>query len=74
VASELDYSIENTITLSIQATDSADNISEPTSVVININEVAEDEVQNGNDDDSGSLLWLTLLLAPLSVLRRFKKK
>ncbi|MEL0647441.1 ExeM/NucH family extracellular endonuclease [Pseudoalteromonas agarivorans] len=74
VASELDYSVENTITLSIQATDSADNISEPTSVVININEVAEDEVQNDNDDDSGSLLWLTLLLAPLSVLRRFKKK
>ncbi|MBQ4859755.1 ExeM/NucH family extracellular endonuclease [Pseudoalteromonas sp. MMG007] len=67
VASELDYSVENTITLSIQATDSANNVSEPTSVVININEVQ-------NDDDSGSLLWLTLLLAPLSVLRRLKKK
>jgi len=65
VAGELNSGIE---TLSVQAKDSAGNISESVTVTINVTETSDD------DDDSGSLFWLSLLLAPLSIVRRFKKK
>ena len=68
VAGELDFDAEGTITLSVQAKDSVDNVSESVTVTINVTEASSD------DDDSGSLLWLSLLLAPLSIVRRFKKK
>ncbi|CAM3063651.1 ExeM/NucH family extracellular endonuclease [Pseudoalteromonas distincta] len=68
VTGELDFDVESTIALSVQAKDSADNISDSVAVTINITEASSD------DDDSGSLLWLSLLLAPLSIVRRFKKK
>ena len=68
VTGELDFDVESTIALSVQAKDSADNVSDSVTVTINITEASSD------DDDSGSLLWLSLLLAPLSIVRRFKKK
>ncbi|WMS90932.1 ExeM/NucH family extracellular endonuclease [Pseudoalteromonas sp. HL-AS1] len=68
VTGELDFDVESTIALSVQAKDSADNVSDSVAVTINITETSSD------DDDSGSLLWLSLLLAPLSIVRRFKTK
>ena len=71
IASDLNSDSESTITLAVQAKDSAGNTSETTTVVIQVNEVVIDD---NDDNDSGSLFWLTLLLAPISVMRRFKKK
>ena len=69
VASEVDYEFENRITLTVQAEDSVGNVSEAQTVVVRVNNLRGDD-----DNDSGSLLWLSLLLAPLSLVRRFKKK
>ncbi|ASM51526.1 hypothetical protein PESP_a3767 [Pseudoalteromonas espejiana DSM 9414] len=69
VASDVDYEFENRITLTVQAEDSVGNVSEAQTVVVRVNNLRGDD-----DNDSGSLLWLSLLLAPLSVMRRFKKK
>ncbi|GAA79862.1 ExeM/NucH family extracellular endonuclease [Pseudoalteromonas sp. BSi20495] len=69
VAGELDYEFENRITLSVQAQDSAGNVSKAENVAIKVNNLRSDD-----DNDAGSLFWLTLLLAPLSIVRRFKKK
>jgi len=69
VAKDIDYEFENRITLTVQAQDSAGNVSSAETVAVKVNNLRSDD-----DNDAGSLLWLTLLLAPLSVLRRFKKK
>ena len=69
VASEVDYEFENRITLTVQAEDSVGNVSEAQTVVVRVNNLRGDD-----DNDSGSLFWLSLLLAPLSLVRRFKKK
>ncbi|GEB71871.1 Periplasmic calcium binding protein [Pseudoalteromonas carrageenovora] len=69
VAKDIDYEFENRITLIVQAQDSAGNVSSAETVAVKVNNLRSDD-----DNDAGSLLWLTLLLAPLSVLRRFKKK
>lgn len=68
VTAELDYEQQSLITLVVQAQDSADNISLEQTVTINVN---SDEAQN-DDDDSGSLFWLTIFLVPLTLFRRFK--
>ena len=69
VAKDIDYEFENRITLTVQAQDSAGNVSSAETVAVKVNNLRSDD-----DNDAGSLLWLTLLLAPLTVLRRFKKK
>ncbi len=69
VAKDIDYEFENRITLTVQAQDSAGNVSSAETVAVKVNNLRSDD-----DNDAGSLLWLTLLIAPLSVLRRFKKK
>ncbi|MBB1397936.1 ExeM/NucH family extracellular endonuclease [Pseudoalteromonas sp. SG44-8] len=68
VAGDLDYEFERKITLMVQAKDSAGNLSNAQLVYINI---ANDETDD-EDDDSGSLFWLTLLALPLTFLRRKK--
>lgn len=68
VAGDLDYEFERKITLMVQAKDSAGNLSNAQLVYINI---ANDETDD-EDDDSGSLFWLTLLALPLTLLRRKK--
>ena len=67
VAGEIDYEFENRITFTVQVEDSVGNLSKAEKVAVKVNKVR-------SDDDSGSLLWLSLLLAPLSIVRRFKKK
>ena len=67
VAGEIDYEFENRITFTVQVEDSVGNVSKAEKVAVKVNKVR-------SDDDSGSLLWLSLLLAPLSIVRRFKKK
>ncbi|MDO6548837.1 ExeM/NucH family extracellular endonuclease [Pseudoalteromonas carrageenovora] len=69
VAKDIDYEFENRITLTVQAQDSAGNVSSAETVAVKVNNLRSDD-----DNDAGSLLWLTLLLAPLTVFRRFKKK
>ncbi|MBD0412330.1 ExeM/NucH family extracellular endonuclease [Pseudoalteromonas distincta] len=69
VAGEIDYEFENRITLTVQAQDSAGNLSNIEKVAVKVNNLRSDD-----DNDAGSLLWLSLLLAPLSIVRRFKKK
>ncbi|MBQ4834481.1 ExeM/NucH family extracellular endonuclease [Pseudoalteromonas sp. MMG010] len=70
VAGEVDYEFENRITFTVQAQDSAGNLSQEQTVVVTVNNLRS----NDENDSSGSLLWLSLLLAPLSVVRRLKKK
>lgn len=68
VAAALDYEFESRITLMVQAQDTAGNLSAAQLVYINIiNDEADDE------DDSGSLGWLSLLALPLLARRRVKK-
>jgi predicted extracellular nuclease len=77
VASDLDYDIESTITLTVQAKDSANNVSDAVTVIVEINQVIVNdntETDSSNNDDSGSLFWLTLFLTPLLVMRKIKKK
>ncbi|NMP03498.1 ExeM/NucH family extracellular endonuclease [Pseudoalteromonas arctica] len=69
VAGEIDYEFENRITLTVQAQDSVGNLSNVEKVAVKVNNLRSDD-----DNDAGSLLWLSLLLAPLSIVRRFKKK
>ena len=68
VAGEIDYEFENRITLTVQAQDSAGNVSSAEKVAVKVNNLRSDD-----DNDAGSLLWLSLLLTPLSIVRRFKK-
>jgi predicted extracellular nuclease len=70
VAQALDYEFENRITLTVQAEDTAGFVSEAQTVVVTVNNLRS----NDDNDSSGSLLWLSLLLAPLSVVRRLKRK
>lgn len=66
VAAQLDYEFERSITLMVQAKDSAGNLSERELVYINVtNDTSDDE-----DEDSGSLAWLTLLALPFIGRRR----
>jgi predicted extracellular nuclease len=69
VAGEIDYEFENRITFTVQVEDSVGNVSKAEKVAVKVNDLRSDD-----DNDAGSLLWLSLLLAPLSIVRRFKKK
>ncbi|KTD96639.1 ExeM/NucH family extracellular endonuclease [Pseudoalteromonas sp. H71] len=69
VAGEIDYEFENRITFTVQVEDSVGNVSKAEKVAVKVNNLRSDD-----DNDAGSLLWLSLLLAPLSIVRRFKKK
>ncbi|WP_394193247.1 ExeM/NucH family extracellular endonuclease [Pseudoalteromonas atlantica] len=68
VAAALDYEFERKITLMVQAKDSAGNLSAAQLVYININNDEADD-----EDDSGSLGWLSLLALPFLTRRRVKK-
>ncbi|TMO52358.1 GlyGly-CTERM sorting domain-containing protein, partial [Pseudoalteromonas phenolica] len=65
VAGELDYEMNSVITFTVQAEDAAGNSSEAVEVTLNIIDV--------NEDDSGSLAWLSLLATPFAFLRRRRK-
>ena len=69
VAGEIDYEFENRITFTVQVEDSVGNVSKAEKVAVKVNNLRSDD-----DNDAGSLLWLSLLLAPLSIVLRFKKK
>ncbi|TMN77595.1 MULTISPECIES: ExeM/NucH family extracellular endonuclease [unclassified Pseudoalteromonas] len=69
VAGEIDYEFENRITFTVQVEDSVGNVSKAEKAAVKVNNLRSDD-----DNDAGSLLWLSLLLAPLSIVRRFKKK
>ncbi|TMP13495.1 cadherin repeat domain-containing protein, partial [Pseudoalteromonas ruthenica] len=56
VAKDIDYEFENRITLTVQAQDSAGNVSSAETVAVKVNNLRSDD-----DNDAGSLLWLTLL-------------
>ena len=66
---KLIYEFENRITFTVQVEDSVGNVSKAEKVAVKVNNLRSDD-----DNDAGSLLWLSLLLAPLSIVRRFKKK
>ena len=68
VAAALDYEFERKITLMVQAKDSAGNLSAAQLVYININNDEADD-----EDDSGSLGWLSLLALPFLTRRRAQK-
>ena len=69
VAAALDYEFERKITLMVQAQDSVGNLSAAQLVFINI---SNDETDD-DEDDSGSLAWLSLLALPFLARRKAKK-
>ena len=52
----------------VQAEDTAGNLSDTVEVQIEVQ-----NVDDSDDEDSGSLAWLSLLAAPLALLRRRRK-
>ncbi|KZN40254.1 S8 family serine peptidase [Pseudoalteromonas luteoviolacea] len=71
VAGNLDFEFDRQFSFDIMAKDAKGKYSEKVRVEVRLIDVAED---NGDDDDSGSLAWLTLLAAPFAALRRRKQK
>ncbi|OUS73823.1 DNA degradation protein EddB [Pseudoalteromonas sp. A601] len=69
VAAALDYEFERKITLMVQAQDSVGNLSAAQLVFINI---SNDETDD-DEEDSGSLAWLSLLALPFLARRKAKK-
>ena len=65
VAGELDFETNSSITFTVQAEDAAGNQSEAVEVTVNVLDIDE--------DDSGSLAWLSLLATPFAFLRRRRK-
>ncbi|MGS0536954.1 S8 family serine peptidase [Pseudoalteromonas sp. SaAl2] len=71
-AGEIDYEFDREIVFSVQAVDSKGYVSNAVSVEIGVN-----NLRAGDDDDndaSGSLAWLSLLVAPFAFMRRRKQK
>lgn len=68
VAGNFDYEYENRIRFMVQAEDTAGNLSDMVEVQIEVQ-----NVEDSDDEDSGSLAWLSLLAAPLALLRRRRK-
>ena len=68
VAGNFDYEFENRIRFMVQAEDTAGNLSDMVEVQIEVL-----NVEDTDDEQSGSLAWLSLLAAPLALLRRRRK-
>jgi predicted extracellular nuclease len=68
VAGNFDYEFENRIRFMVQAEDTAGNLSDTVEVQIEVL-----NVEDTDDEQSGSLAWLSLLAAPLALLRRRRK-
>ena len=73
VAGSIDYEYERNFTFSVIAVDSAGNNSKAVDVEIRVKNIVGKDDDN-NDGDSGSLAWLTLLIAPFAFMRRRKQK
>ncbi|KZN63198.1 hypothetical protein N473_17365 [Pseudoalteromonas luteoviolacea CPMOR-1] len=71
VAGNLDFEYDRQFSFDVKAKDAQDKYSDEVRVEVRLVDVDED---NGDDDDSGSLAWLTLLAAPFAALRRRKQK
>ncbi|MBQ4838958.1 S8 family serine peptidase [Pseudoalteromonas luteoviolacea] len=72
VAGNLDFEFDRQFSFDVTAKDAAGKYSDDVRVEVRLIDVSED---NGDDDDdSGSLAWLTLLAAPFAALRRRKQK
>ncbi|MCF6440946.1 S8 family serine peptidase [Pseudoalteromonas luteoviolacea] len=71
VAGNLDFEFDRHFSFDVKAKDAQGKHSDTVRVEIRLIDVDED---NGDDDDSGSLAWLTLLAAPFAALRRRKQK
>ena len=79
VAGAIDYEAVTELKVMVVAIDSDGHESEPVEVMITVTQdPAEDVVtpapESSNNNDSGSLAWFTLLLAPLAFMRRRKQK
>ncbi len=71
-AGEIDYEFDREIIFSVQAVDSKGYVSKAVSVEIGVNNLRAND--DDDNDDSGSLAWLTLLAAPFAFMRRRKQK
>ncbi|KZN36377.1 ExeM/NucH family extracellular endonuclease [Pseudoalteromonas luteoviolacea] len=65
---ELDYEFDNRLNLLVQAQDSAGNLSEQVEVIIHI-----ENVDDTDEEQSGSFGWLSLLALPFAFRRRTHK-
>eukprot|EP00487_Bulimina_marginata_P013059 TRINITY_DN9765_c0_g1_i2.p1 TRINITY_DN9765_c0_g1~~TRINITY_DN9765_c0_g1_i2.p1 ORF type:complete len:195 (-),score=55.62 TRINITY_DN9765_c0_g1_i2:122-706(-) len=71
-AGEIDYEFDREIIFSVQAVDSKGYVSKAVSVEIGVNNLRAND--DDDNDDAGSLAWLTLLAAPFAFMRRRKQK
>ncbi|MFY8326948.1 S8 family serine peptidase [Pseudoalteromonas sp. ZZD1] len=69
---EIDYEFDNEIVFSVQAEDSKGYVSKAVSVEIDVNNLRSND--DDDNDTSGSLAWLSLLVAPFAFMRRRKQK
>ncbi|MDP2633441.1 MULTISPECIES: S8 family serine peptidase [unclassified Pseudoalteromonas] len=69
---EIDYEFDSEIVFSVQAEDSKGYVSKAVSVEIDVNNLRAND--DDDNDESGSLAWLTLLAAPFAFMRRRKQK
>ncbi|MBB1432735.1 MULTISPECIES: S8 family serine peptidase [Pseudoalteromonas] len=69
---EIDYEFDKEIVFSVQAEDSKGYVSKAVSVEIDVNNLRAND--DDDNDSSGSLAWLTLLVAPFAFMRRRKQK
>lgn len=81
VAGSIDFETETEINVQVTATDSAGNSSEAVDVVIAVTQDPSEDVvaptpptPKPKKSDSGSLAWLSLLVAPFAFIRRRKQK
>ncbi|MDQ9092202.1 S8 family serine peptidase [Pseudoalteromonas haloplanktis] len=71
-AGEIDYEFDREIVFSVQAEDSKGYVSKAVSVVVGVNNLRSND--DDDNDSSGSLAWLSLLVAPFAFMRRRKQK
>ncbi|MCQ8879645.1 S8 family serine peptidase [Pseudoalteromonas shioyasakiensis] len=77
VAGNIDFETSEEITVQVTAIDSADNSSDAVDVVISVTQDPSEDVVTTPEtkkSDSGSLAWLSLLVAPFAFMRRRKQK
>ncbi|RZM69937.1 peptidase S8 [Pseudoalteromonas rubra] len=72
VAGDIDFEYERVIKFNVVAVDAMGKSSEPVMVEVRVNDLTGGD--DNDDNDSGSLAWLTLLAAPFAALRRRKRK